>query len=254
MDASAPQESRFTMALMSLDTVSMRFGAFQALSDLSFAILEGEILGVAGPNGAGKSTLMNVCTGGLAASGGRVIFEEQDITKTGRHRRCGLGIAQTFQIPTLLSSLTVGENLLAGHLFGAEASGRAPAIDLDTAIRTVDLGAALNRPASEADLLTRKRIMLGAALATGPKILFMDEPLGGLNADEIDILLDTVRRVRDGLGVTVVMVEHKTRALAEIADRILIINFGRFVMLDRPEVVLNDDHVVEIYLGRKHDA
>lgn len=242
------------MALMSLDTVSMRFGAFQALADLSFSIDEGEILGVAGPNGAGKSTLMNVCTGGLAASGGRVIFEEQDITRIGRHRRCGLGIAQTFQIPTLLSSLTVGENLLAGHLFGAEASGREPAIDLDTAIRTVDLGAALNRPASEADLLTRKRIMLGAALATGPKILFMDEPLGGLNADEIDILLDTVGRVRDGLGVTVVMVEHKTRALAEIADRILIINFGRFVMLDRPEVVLNDDHVVEIYLGKKHDA
>ncbi|MEM9010883.1 MAG: ATP-binding cassette domain-containing protein [Pseudomonadota bacterium] len=239
---------------MTLDNVSMRFGDFHALTDLGFAIEQGEILGVAGPNGAGKSTLMNVCTGGLSASAGRVLFEGRDVTGLKRHRRCGLGIAQTFQIPTLLSSLTVGENLFAGHQFGIEASGRAPAIDLETAIDTVGLGGALNRPAAEADLLTRKRIMLGAALATGPKILFMDEPLGGLNADEIATLLATIRRVRDGLGVTVVLVEHKTRALAEIADRVLIINFGRFVMLDRPEIVLNDDHVVEIYLGKKHDA
>jgi len=242
------------MTHMSLENVTMKFGPFRALTDISFHIDRGEILGVAGPNGAGKSTLMNVCTGGLTATDGSIIFNGKAITSFPRHVRCGLGIAQTFQIPTLLSSLTVGENLLAGHLFGREARGETPRISLQEIQSLTRLGDLLETDAAGADLLTRKRIMLGAALATGPEIIFMDEPLGGLNADEIAEFLDVVRHVRDELGITVVMVEHKTRALAEITDRILVINFGEFVMLDRPEVVLNDDHVVEIYLGKKHDA
>lgn len=239
---------------MSLNSVSMRFGSFAALSDLSFDIEKGEILGIAGPNGAGKSTLMNVCTGGLIASSGNVIYNDTDMTRLRRHRRCGLGIAQTFQIPTLLASVTVGENLLTGRIFGTEARGHDPRSSLDEIAGIVGLTDQLETPAFQADLLTRKRIMLGAALATEPQILFMDEPLGGLNTVEIEEILKIVRRIRTELGVTVVMVEHKTRALADIADRILIINFGELVMLDTPGVVLNDDHVVEIYLGKKHDA
>jgi len=242
------------MTQMSLENVTMQFGPFRALSNMSFGIERGEILGVAGPNGAGKSTLMNVCTGGLRASSGRVLYESNDITVQKRHQRCGLGIAQTFQIPTLLSSLTVGENLLAGQIFGREVRKADTGIPLDEILYLTQLETGLRQLASTADLLTRKRIMLGAALATGPQVIFMDEPLGGLNAQEIIAFLDVIRHVRDELGITIVMVEHKTRALAEISDRVLIINFGAFVMLDRPSVVLNDDHVVEIYLGKKHDA
>lgn len=242
------------MTQMSLENVTMQFGPFRALTDMSFHIDRGEILGVAGPNGAGKSTLMNVCTGGLRASSGQVIFNGRDVTRFKRHARCGLGIAQTFQIPTLLSSLTVGENLLAGQIFGAEARGEPTGIAMDEILFLTQLESNLEMDAAQADLLTRKRIMLGAALATGPEIIFMDEPLGGLNADEIVEFLQVIRHVREELGITIVMVEHKTRALAEIADRVLIINFGEFVMLDTPQVVLNDDHVVEIYLGKKHDA
>ena len=242
------------MTQMSLENVTMQFGPFRALTDMSFHIDRGEILGVAGPNGAGKSTLMNVCTGGLRASSGQVIFNGRDVTRFKRHARCGLGIAQTFQIPTLLSSLTVGENLLAGQIFGAEARGESTGISMDEILFLTQLENSLSLDAAQADLLTRKRIMLGAALATGPEIIFMDEPLGGLNADEIVEFLQVIRHVREELGITIVMVEHKTRALAEIADRVLIINFGEFVMLDTPQVVLNDDHVVEIYLGKKHDA
>lgn len=242
------------MTQMSLENVTMQFGPFRALTDLSFNIEPGEILGVAGPNGAGKSTLMNVCTGGLKATAGRVIFNERDITRLKRHSRCGLGIAQTFQIPTLLSSLTVGENLLAGQIFGGEVRGAPTGIRMADILYLTQLEGQLALPASKADLLTRKRIMLGAALATGPEIIFMDEPLGGLNGEEIVEFLQVIRHVREELGITIVMVEHKTRALAQIADRILIINFGAFVMLDKPLTVLNDDHVVDIYLGKKHDA
>jgi branched-chain amino acid transport system ATP-binding protein len=242
------------MTQMSLENVTMQFGSFRALTDMSFHIDRGEILGVAGPNGAGKSTLMNVCTGGLRASSGQVSFNGRDVTRFKRHARCGLGIAQTFQIPTLLSSLTVGENLLAGQIFGTEVRGEATGISMDEILFLTQLEDSLQMDAAQADLLTRKRIMLGAALATGPEIIFMDEPLGGLNAEEIVEFLQIIRHVREELGITIVMVEHKTRALAEIADRVLIINFGEFVMLDTPQVVLNDDHVVEIYLGKKHDA
>ncbi len=242
------------MTQMSLENVTMQFGSFRALTDMSFHIDRGEILGVAGPNGAGKSTLMNVCTGGLRASSGQVSFNGRDVTRFKRHARCGLGIAQTFQIPTLLSSLTVGENLLAGQIFGTEVRGEATGISMDEILFLTQLEDSLQMDAAQADLLTRKRIMLGAALATGPEIIFMDEPLGGLNAEEIVEFLQVIRHVREELGITIVMVEHKTRALAEIADRVLIINFGEFVMLDTPQVVLNDEHVVEIYLGKKHDA
>ena len=242
------------LPLMNLDAVSMRFGDFTALNELSFAMEEGEVLGVAGPNGAGKTTLMNVCTGGLRASAGRVLLKGKDVTGLRRHARCAAGISQTFQIPKLIESITVGENLLAGHVFGSPDRKSQSNIDLDQVIQLVGLSDEISMPAHQADLLTRKRIMLGAALATGPKLLFLDEPLGGLNGREIEQLLDVIRAARAQLSITVVMVEHKTRALADIADRILILNFGELVMLDTPGVVLNDDHVVEIYLGKKHDA
>lgn len=242
------------MTQMSLENVTMRFGHFHAVADMSFCIERGEILGVAGPNGAGKSTLMNVCTGGHQATAGTVALDGRDITRLKRHRRCGLGIAQTFQIPTLLSSVTVGENLLAGQIFGREVHGEPSAVGMDEILYVTQLEDQLSLVASHANLLVRKRVMLGAALATGPAIIFMDEPLGGLNADEVIEFLQVIRHVREELGITIVMVEHKTRALAKIADRILIMNFGKLVMLDMPEVVLNDDHVVEIYLGKKHSA
>lgn len=239
---------------MQLQDVSVRFGDFYALKNLSFDLAEGEILGVAGPNGAGKSTLLNVCAGGLIATNGQVLLGERDITRLKRHQRCDLGITQTFQIPTLLSSVSVGENLLAGHMFGQSAKDRQAVTSIAEIVDLVRLEAEIDRLAGEVDLLTRKRVMLGAALATAPKILFMDEPLGGLNSEEIEKFLSAIRTVRETLGITVVMVEHKTRSLAEVADRILIINFGEFVMMDVPEKVLNDDHVVEIYLGKKHSA
>ncbi|SFJ80792.1 ABC transporter ATP-binding protein [Celeribacter neptunius] len=235
--------------IMSLEGVGMQFGPFHALSELSFEIKAGEVLGVAGPNGAGKSTLLNVCTGGLCPTSGKVLFDGREITGLPRHARCAQGIAMTFQIPTVISSLTVAENLLVGRSFGGSHQH-----DFDQIVEITGLGPVLDAEAGTVDLLARKTIMLGAALATGPRIVFMDEPLGGLNAEEIQDFVQIIDRARQAFGVTIVMVEHKIRALAEIADRILIINFGKFVCLDRPSVVLNDDHVVEIYLGKKHDA
>lgn len=252
-DLHSPQTINDEMApspLMRLSDVIMRFGPFTALNDLSFDIKTGEILGVAGPNGAGKSTLLNVCTGGLSASAGRIAFRNTDITKSARHACCKLGIARTFQIPTVLSSLTVGENVFAGATFG-EGSDR---IDFNTAVELAGLHDDLSKNAGQADLLTRKRIMLASALATGPQIIFMDEPLGGLNAEEIDSFCSLILHIREELSLTFVIVEHKIRALSRLSDRILILNFGEEVCLDEPDIVVNDQQVIDIYLGKRRGA
>ena len=253
----APGNAGFAQSgdeIMRLEAVSMRFGPFHALRDLTFGVNRGEVLGIAGPNGAGKSTLLNVCTGGLSATDGIIFVGDKDITRLGRHACCALGIGRTFQIPTIVSSLTVGENILTGSTFGRKKAAAGQAADFQSIVDLTGLSAEIDENAGRTDLLTRKRVMLASALATGAKLVFMDEPLGGLNAEEIDSfcsLIETVRRERD---LTFVIVEHKTRALAHLSDRILILDFGTLVCLDAPDIVLNDDRVVEIYLGKKHSA
>ena len=207
--------------LMSLTDVVRRFGALRALAGVSFDILHGEILGVAGPNGAGKTTLLNVCTGVLAPSSGRIMFDGQNVGGLQPHRCCHMGIARTFQIPQIFSSMTVRENVATGAVFGErriatdEIEGRvAEVMDL------TELTPQADAPVADADLLTRKRIMLAAALATKPKLLFLDEPLSGLNADEVESFVALFRSLHAALDLTFVIVEHKVRALASMSQRI----------------------------------
>jgi branched-chain amino acid transport system ATP-binding protein len=241
--------------IMSLDHVSRHFGALKALDDLTFDIGEGEILGIAGPNGAGKTTLLNVCTGVMPASAGKLTFEGEALAGLPAHRCCHLGLARTFQIPQIFSSMSVEENVATGAMFGARASSAdALAARVSDVLTITGLIGQRHEPASRADLLTRKRIMLAAALATNPKLIFLDEPLAGLNAEEVDIFVGLFRRLHAALKLTLVVVEHKVRALASLSDRILILNAGSLLCLDRPEAVLRDARVIEIYLGARNFA
>jgi len=242
--------------ILAVEHVSRRFGSLMALNDLSFEIARGEILGIAGPNGAGKSTLLNVCTGVVAPSAGRVVFEGQDVSGMPAHRFCRIGIARTFQIPQIFSSMTVEDNVLTGAMFGNatpmdEAGLRGRLRDV---MEITGLGRQRNQPASLADLITRKRIMIAAALATDPKLLFLDEPLSGLNAEEVELFVDLFRHLHAALGLTLVVVEHKVRALAALSKRILILNAGTRLCLDTPEAVLREPRVIEIYLGSRNLA
>lgn len=241
--------------IMTLENVSRRFGALKALDGLSFDIKDGEILGIAGPNGAGKTTLLNVCTGALSPSTGILTFQGTSIAGLPPHRRCHLGIARTFQIPQIFSSLSVEENVATGAMFGTERHAHsALEARIVEALELTGLMRERHQPASRADLLTRKRIMLAAALATEPRLIFLDEPLAGLNAEEVDIFVSLFRRLHAALGLTLVVVEHKVRALATLSDRILILNAGSLLCLDRPEVVLRDARVIDIYLGARNFA
>lgn len=242
--------------IMALSHVSKIFGTLKALNDLSFDIKNGEILGIAGPNGAGKSTLLNVCTGMLRPSAGSVIFEGDKVSGLAAHRYCSLGIARTFQMPQIFSSMSVEDNVSTGAMFGPPerlAASRIKAC-VDDALAITGLAGQRHQPAAQANLLTRKRIMLAAALAIEPRLVFLDEPLSGLNAEEVDIFVALFRRLHSARGLTLVVVEHKVRALADLSDRILILNAGSLLCLDRPEAVLRNAQVIDIYLGARNFA
>lgn len=242
--------------ILAVEHVSRRFGSLLALNDLSFEIARGEILGIAGPNGAGKSTLLNVCTGVVPPSSGRVVFEGETVSGLPAHRFCRIGIARTFQIPQIFSSMTVEENVLTGAMFGnaKHMDDQRIRACLDDVLEITGLARQRHQSASLADLITRKRIMIAAALATGPRLLFLDEPLAGLNAEEVEIFVGLFRHLHAELGLTLVVVEHKVRALAALSRRILILNAGALLCLDTPDAVLREPRVIDIYLGSRNLA
>ncbi len=256
MNEPAPTvETRHENRLMSLERVQRTFGALNALDDVSFDILRGEILGVAGPNGAGKTTLLNVCTGALPVTSGTIFFDGHRIDGLAPYRRCQMGIARTFQIPQIFSSMSVRDNVALGAEFG---QGHRAQGDFDSHVSEVleitGLSSRADASVSAADLITRKRIMLAAALATRPRLIFLDEPMSGLNHDEVESFVQLFRDLHAALDLTLVIVEHKIRALAALSQRILILHFGSVLTVDTPERVLADPAVIDVYLGTQNLA
>jgi len=242
-----------TQDILVLDGIVKRFGKLVALDQLGFAVKEGEILGIAGPNGAGKSTALAVCTGQITPEEGRIVFRGQTLTGRQPHEFCHAGIARTFQIPQVFSSMTVRENVEVGLEFGMRGKHSVPQGSLDEVLVLTGLQDASEQGAASADLITRKRIMLAAALATDPNVLFMDEPLAGLNEAEIEVFADVIQRVNAERRIATVLVEHKVRTLAR-PSRIMILNFGQVVRLDTPEIIMSDPEIIELYLGKSHAA
>ena len=240
--------------ILNLDGIVKRFGKLVALNHLSFGVRNGEVLGIAGPNGAGKSTALAVCTGQLAPDAGTIMFDGHALAGRQPHQFCHAGIARTFQIPQVFSSMTVRENIEVGLEFGGCGKRSEPAQSADAILKLTDLLDSAEQPAASVDLITRKRIMLAAALATSPKLLFMDEPLAGLNEAEIDVFADLIKRVNAELGIAIVLVEHKVRTLAMLSSRIMILNFGQVVRLDVPDAIMSDPEIIELYLGKSHAA
>lgn len=235
--------------LMSLNGVCKHYGALQVLKDVSFEVQPGEIFGIAGPNGAGKSTLLNACTGLARPNQGQIHFNGQRSDRLPPHRLCELGIARTYQIPQVFNSLSVRENIETGAMFGDNSLKSEKAKRVDQLLTLLGLTDLAHANAASVDLLGRKMVMLGAALATNPTLVFMDEPFGGLNSEEIDRYAELVINLRKELGVSFVIVEHKMRALTQMANRLLILNFGQVLCLDTPDNVLRNQQVIDIYLG-----
>jgi branched-chain amino acid transport system ATP-binding protein len=231
---------------LELDGLSKSFGALKVIDDLHVHLDEGEALGVVGPNGAGKTTMLHLAAGQLRPDGGRVRLAGQDVTGLPARARCQLGLARTFQVPQPFSGMTTYENVLVGATFGGN-EGDAHGASLE-ALELAGLTAGANRLAGSLTLLDRKRLELARALATGPRVLLLDEVAGGLTEPEVDQLVATIGRVRQA-GVSIVWIEHIVHALLSVADRIVAINFGRKLIEGDPRTVMASPEVRDVYLG-----
>ena len=232
--------------LLKAINVTKKFGELKAVDDLSFEVRAGKIFGIAGPNGAGKSTVYNLITGFYRFEG-KIKFEGRDISGLPPYRIAKAGIARTFQIPQTFPSLSVQKGISVGSRFGA-AGGLNPA-HVDEVIRFVDLEKERTQNTGLLNLLGKKKLMIGAALATKPKILMLDEPMAGCNASEIKSLMKLISRINQDLGITIIIIEHFMKVLTELTETLLIIESGRKVLQDEPAKVVNDPRVIECYLG-----
>lgn len=238
--------------LLSVEGVTKRFGGLVALSNVSFNVYEGEILGLVGPNGAGKTTLFNVISGVYRPESGRILFKGIDITGWRPHRIARLGIARTHQIVKPFSDLTVLENAIVGALFGKRSGSLSESEARKIAVEVLDfvgLGDKANLPARVLNVQEKKRLELARALAAEPDLLLLDEVLAGLNPAEVDRMLGLLRRIRSERGVTMIMIEHVMHAVMNLADRIVVLHFGEKIAEGAPEEVASNRDVITAYLG-----
>ncbi len=233
--------------------LSKRFGGLRAVDDVSFAVRSGQILGVIGPNGAGKSTLINLVTGHLAPSKGRIIIDGKDLTGTRPWTISRAGVARTFQIVKPFRGLTVRENVAIAAMYGSHRDGTV--VDaLATAEATLEIVGISHRAAASPAQLSvadARRLELARALACRPRLLLVDEVMAGLRPKEIDAAVELVHRLRDS-GITVIAVEHVMKAILSISDTVLVLHQGRVLTEGKPRDVLSDQRVVEAYLGHRY--
>jgi branched-chain amino acid transport system ATP-binding protein len=234
--------------MLALSHVSKSFGSLKVTDDVTFEVPAGQALGIIGPNGAGKSTLFNLITGNLMPDAGSIRFDGRDVTRMPAMRRCLAGVGRSFQIPQPFQKLTVFENLLVAATHGQAASEAAVT---DLCAEVLDRTGLLRKAdtvAGTLSLLERKRLELARAMATGPKLLLLDEIAGGLTEGECQALVQTIRDIH-AEGVTIIWIEHVLHALNSVVERLLVLDFGRVIGIGAPAEIMASKEVREIYLG-----
>ncbi len=238
------------MPLLEGHQVSKSFGGVQALSAVDFAIEAGTIVGLIGPNGAGKTTLFNAVAGAFKPTSGRIVFDGADVTGLPANAVCRLGMARTFQVTRPFAGMTCLENVMVAAV---NRHPDMPRADITAAAHAtlgrVGLDALAGTEARHLNVIQKKRLELARALATEPKLLMLDEVLGGLNTQEIGQAVDFIRRLRDDAGLTVLWIEHVMGAIMKAAERVIVLDQGRVLMVGTPTEVVNDPRVIQAYLG-----
>ncbi len=232
--------------------ITKRFGGLRVLEGIDMDVSAGEFVGLIGPNGAGKTTLFNVLTGMLPLNSGTVTFLGRNITNWPGNRVFLAGIARTFQVVRPFYSLSCRDNVLVAYKAkfgntGADEAARA-------ALEFLGIGKKADKQASELNLAEKRKLELARAMVARPNLLMLDEVMAGLNASELDDMIDHIRRLKQSLALTIIAVEHIMHVIMSLSDRILVLNQGKLIADGTPKQVAANEEVIRAYLGEESDA
>jgi branched-chain amino acid transport system ATP-binding protein len=239
------------MALLEVHNVTKDFGGLRANDNISFALDQGELLGLIGPNGAGKTTLFNCISGLHPVTSGRIVFDGEDVTDLKAYEVARRGLARTFQVYVASGDLSVEENVMVGCFMRtrSRASARTRANQILTDLKLQDLSDYL---VSELPISAQKRVVMATALGSAPKLILLDEVAAGLNPSEIEEIMTSIRHIHFDLGVTVVLIEHVMELVMKVSDRVIVLDYGQKIAEGEPVAVSKDPQVVKAYLGERY--
>jgi len=234
--------------LLEVQHVSKRFGGFNALTDVSLQVRQGERFGLIGPNGSGKTTLINCISGALRSDSGRISFQGRDITSLPAHRRTRLGIARSFQIPKPFTSMTVLENLCIPLIYAAQTHDADVTAEAMEILRRMGLQAKAGTRATRLSLIELRKLELARAMAARPQLLISDEAMAGLSSSEVDEILAILTALNER-GISIIMIEHIMRAVMRFSQRIVVFDAGQIIAQGTPDEIVRNSAVEKAYLG-----
>jgi branched-chain amino acid transport system ATP-binding protein len=238
--------------ILTVTDLGISFGSNNVLKSVNLEVRENEVLGVIGPNGAGKTVMLNLISGILKPTKGRIEFLGNDISKLKVTERTRMGIGRTFQIPRCFENMTVYENILTNGVFGRNVSEREAAAQVSEILDLIRLKEYHNEMAGKLGLLARKRLEIGIAVASAPKLLLLDEVAGGLTTSEVSEILEIVR-VLKSRGISIVWIEHVMQTMIEGTDRVMLLAEGRDILCAPCAELMRSKQVGEVYLGAEDD-